>query len=91
MKDVKGLPSRATATRLATILLVVPRNVMAFQTEEGSHVELRTANRMAAIDVDGGHTTVTTRVGSLPERIVSSSDKEAARVILRFFNPHVGE
>jgi len=86
--DVRGISSRAAANRLATILLVVPRNVMAFQNDKPGHVELRTEDRCAVVDVKSTGVYVSTRVGRYEERSTfESSDKEVARRLFRFFDP----
>ena len=87
MTDVKGISSRAAANRLATLMLVVPANVMAFQNNNPEYVELRTEDRSAVVAVLSTGTYLCTKVGDGPERAVfESSDKETARRILRFFD-----
>lgn len=82
---VTGLSSRATAERLATILLVVPGNVMAFQGEEPNKIELRTSDRVAIVRVEENSTRVETAVEDYDSRLVVESDVEVARRLHRFF------
>ena len=86
-----GISSRAAAERLATILLVIPRGVMAFQNDNPTHVELRTEERSAIIDVHSEYTRLETKVRHHDARVVEEpSDKETARRLIRFFGTTSG-
>ena len=82
-----GISSRATAERLATILLVIPGNVMAFQQGGNpNHIELRTSDRVAIVRVEEHSTRVETTVEDYaPRLVVESDDVEVARRLHRFF------
>ena len=82
---VTGLSSRATAERLATILLVIPGNVMAFQGNEPNKIELRTSDRVAIVRVEEHSTRVETAVEGRNPRLVECADMEVARRLHRFF------
>lgn len=82
-----GISSRATAERLATILLVIPGNVMAFQQgNEPNKIELRSEDRVAIVRVEEDSTRVETAVEDYaPRLVVESDDMEVARRLHRFF------
>ena len=83
---VTGISSRVSAERLATILLVIPGNVMAFQQGGNpNHIELRTSDRVAIVRVEEDSTRVETAVEGRNPRLVESNDMEVARRLHRFF------
>jgi hypothetical protein len=67
-------------------MMVVPSGVLAFQNDDNGHVELRTHERCATVDVDPEGVRLVTKVGRHSEReVFETSDREAARRLIRFF------